>query len=184
MGAACCAAKLMGEHDRVAASRFSPPRQSRIITGSLIPPRTRLIFDTVKRALESCAEPYFSKDHLLAAPYVSHPKLIENSFAAMLSAIEVYNKPQMTYRDEVTVMLVVNAWELALKAALRKKGFSVFYRKERGETYRSLTLDDALGRVNAKGLWPKTVAGPALVANIKALSEYRNRATHLYNNPA
>ncbi|NYG57109.1 hypothetical protein BJ980_000032 [Nocardioides daedukensis] len=119
----------------------------------------------------------------MAAPYVSHPKLIENSFAAMLSAIEVYNKPQMTYRDEVTVMLVVNAWELALKAALRKKGFSVFYRKERGETYRSLTLDDALGRVNAKGLWPKTVAGPALVANIKALSEYRNRATHLYNNP-
>lgn len=99
----------------------------------------------------------------------------------MLAAVEVYNKPQMTYRDEVTVMLIVNAWELVLKATLRQKNRSIFYTKQRGERYRSITIDDALGRVNANKLWPAEVDGPALMANVKALTEYRDRAIHLYN---
>jgi hypothetical protein len=57
----------------------------------------------------------------VSAPYVSIKRLADNSLAAMLAAVEVYNKPQMTYRDEVTVMLIVNAWELALKATLRQR---------------------------------------------------------------
>lgn len=115
------------------------------------------------------------------APYVSIKRLVDNSLAAMLSAVEIYNKPQMIYRDEVTVILVTNAWELALKAALCKDGRSIFYRKVRGERYRSITLDDALGRVAANDLWPFKIDGTALTANIKALSEYRDRAIHLYN---
>jgi hypothetical protein len=99
----------------------------------------------------------------------------------MLSAVEVYNKPQMTYRDEVTVMLVVNAWELALKATLRQKNRSIFYPKQRGERYRSIGIDDALGRVNASKFWPAEVNGAAVTANVKALTEYRDRAIHLYN---
>lgn len=117
----------------------------------------------------------------MAAPYVSIKRLVDNSLAAMLSAVEVYNKPQMTYRDEVTVILVVNAWELALKATLRQENRSIFYRKKRGEKYRSITLDDALGRVNASALWPAAIDGPAVTANVKALAEYRDRAIHLYN---
>lgn len=99
----------------------------------------------------------------------------------MLAAIEVYNKPQMTYRDEVTVMLVVNAWELALKATLRKKRLSIFYPKKPKDRYRSIAIDDALGRVSAHNLWPTDIDGPAVVANVKALTEYRDRAIHLYN---
>lgn len=117
----------------------------------------------------------------MGAPYVSIKRLADNSLAAMLSAVEVYNKPQMTYRDEVTVMLVVNAWELALKATLRQKNRSIFYPKQRGERYRSIGIDDALGRVSANSLWPAGVDGPAVTANIKALTEYRDRAIHLYN---
>lgn len=117
----------------------------------------------------------------MAAPYVSIRRLTDNSLSAMLSAIEVYNKPQMTYRDEVTVMLVVNAWELALKATLRQRNRSIFYPKQRGERYRSIGIDDAIGRVGAKGLWPEDVDGAAVSANIKALTEYRDRAIHLYN---
>lgn len=117
----------------------------------------------------------------MGAPYVSIKRLVDNSLAAMLSAIEVYNKPQMTYRDEVTVMLVVNAWELALKAALRRANRSIYYPKKRGERYRSVTLDDALGRMSGQALWPPNIDGPAITANIKALSEYRDRAIHLYN---
>ncbi len=117
----------------------------------------------------------------MSAPYVSIKRLVDNSLAAMLSAVEVYNKPQMTYRDEVTVMLVVNAWELALKAALRQENRSIFYSKRRGERYRSITLDDALGRVSTNKLWPVGLDGPAVTANVKALAEYRDRAIHLYN---
>lgn len=108
-------------------------------------------------------------------------RLVDNSLSAILGAVEVYNKPRMTYRDEVTVMLVVNAWELALKATLRKNAKTIFYPKNRGEQYRSLTLDDCLGRVSAQNLWPANIDGPAVVANVKALSEYRDRAIHLYN---
>jgi EC042_2821-lke REase/Protein of unknown function (DUF3644) len=119
----------------------------------------------------------------MSAPYVSIRKLSDNALAAMLAAVEVYNKPQMTYRDEVTVMLVVNAWELALKATLRQAGVSIFYPKRRGERYRSIALDDALGRVSANKLWPTGIDGAALTANVKSLSEYRDRAIHLYNAP-
>lgn len=117
----------------------------------------------------------------MSMPYVSIKRLVDNSLAAMLAAVEVYNKPQMTYRDEVTVMLIVNAWELALKATLRQKNRSIFYPKQRGERYRSVGLDDALGRVAANSLWPVGIDGPAVTVNIKALAEYRDRAIHLYN---
>ncbi|MGB4809840.1 MAG: DUF3644 domain-containing protein [Candidatus Phosphoribacter baldrii] len=117
----------------------------------------------------------------MGAPYVSIKRLADNSVSAMLSAVEVYNKPQMTYRDEVTVILVVNAWELALKATLRQENRSIFYPKKRGERYRSIGIDDALGRISSNRLWPAEIDGPAATANIKALTEYRDRAIHLYN---
>nr|WP_246044824.1 DUF3644 domain-containing protein [Rhodococcus oryzae] len=115
----------------------------------------------------------------MSAPCVSIKRLVENSLAAMLAAIEVYNKPQMTYRDGVTVTLVVNAWELALKATLRQNRQSTFYPKNPGQRYLSVGIDDALRRVNAGNLWPADVDGVAATANIKALTEYRDRAIHL-----
>jgi hypothetical protein len=118
---------------------------------------------------------------MAGAPYVSYKRLTDNSLSAVLAAIEAYNKPRMTYRDEITVMLVVNAWELALKATLRKQNKSIFYSKKRGQPYRSIALDDCLGRITAMNLWPAGIDGPAVMANIKALAEYRDRAIHLYN---
>jgi hypothetical protein len=113
-------------------------------------------------------------------PYVSSRRLVANSLSAMLAAIEVYNKPRMEYRDEVTTLLVVNAWELALKAALKKAKKPVFYRKRRNEPYRSLSAEDALKRVVENKLFPKSIDDKALSTNIGALIEYRNRTTHLY----
>jgi hypothetical protein len=37
----------------------------------------------------------------MSAPYVSSRRLVANSLSAMLSAIEIYNKPQIAYREEV-----------------------------------------------------------------------------------
>jgi hypothetical protein len=103
--------------------------------------------------------------------------------SAMLAAIEVYNKPRMTYREEITVITIVNAWELALKATLRSDRQNIFYAKQRNQRYRSLTLDDALGRVDTRKLWPPESDGAAIIANVKSLAEYRDRAIHLYNAP-
>lgn len=42
--------------------------------------------------------------------------VLEKSIAAMLSAIEIYNKPDFKYREETFAVLCINAWELLLKA--------------------------------------------------------------------
>lgn len=47
-----------------------------------------------------------------------HKLLLDRSIAAALSAIEVYNKPTFQYRDETFAILMVNAWELLLKARI------------------------------------------------------------------
>jgi hypothetical protein len=45
-------------------------------------------------------------------------KLIQNSISAALSAIEIYNKPDFKYRNEIFVVLIINSWELLLKAKI------------------------------------------------------------------
>lgn len=44
--------------------------------------------------------------------------LMKKAIAAGLSAIEVYNKPSFEYRDETFSILMINAWELMLKARI------------------------------------------------------------------
>ena len=41
-------------------------------------------------------------------------ELVDKSIAAMVSAIEVYNKPDFKYREETFSILAINAWELLL----------------------------------------------------------------------
>lgn len=113
-------------------------------------------------------------------PYVSHKKLCDNSRAAMLAAIEIYNKPQTTYREQVVTVLVVNAWELILKAALRKSKKNIFYKKNRGEDYRSLSLEHCIADMAKYRLWPETIDGDGIRANLKVLTDYRNKTIHLY----
>ena len=45
-------------------------------------------------------------------------KLSGKSIQAALSAIEIYNKPDFKYREESFSILMVNAWELLLKAKI------------------------------------------------------------------
>lgn len=54
--------------------------------------------------------------------------LIQNSIAAYFAAIEIHNKPNIPYRYETTTLLLFNAWELILKAFIRKyiKNRSIF----------------------------------------------------------
>jgi len=45
-------------------------------------------------------------------------RLLKNAEAALISAIEIYNKPAFAYREETFSILALNAWELLLKAKL------------------------------------------------------------------
>lgn len=114
-------------------------------------------------------------------PYVSHIKLLENSRSAMLAAIELFNKPRIEYRSETTIILMVNAWELAVKAVLRKNGLNIHRRKQRNRPYESKSLSECLDIMRNKKLWPDSLDGIAATTNIIGLVDYRNRAIHLYN---
>jgi len=46
--------------------------------------------------------------------------LIENSKSAIISSIELHNKPVFSYRYEICTILVINAWELILKAFINE----------------------------------------------------------------
>ena len=50
----------------------------------------------------------------------TYRSLLDKSINSMLSAIEIYNKPNFSYREETFALLAVNAWELILKAHLLK----------------------------------------------------------------
>ncbi|MFC1596347.1 DUF3644 domain-containing protein [Planctomycetota bacterium] len=109
----------------------------------------------------------------------SYRHLLGNAKAAMLAAIEVYNKPCFQYRDECFVILLLNAWELALKALLSKNKKSIFYPKKRGEPYRTLSWRDGLSR--AEKHFPKRINSLAVRKNLDLLGTYRDNAVHFYN---
>ncbi|MCH3717810.1 DUF3644 domain-containing protein [Campylobacter lari] len=53
-------------------------------------------------------------------PKSKYNVILEKSIQAALSAIELYNKPNFTYREESFCILMTNAWELLLKAKILK----------------------------------------------------------------
>lgn len=99
----------------------------------------------------------------------------------MLGAIEIYNKPNFDYRNECFTILLINSWELVAKALLSKCRVSIYYRKRRGQPYRTLTLDDALVRANNRGCWPSSIDSVSVRRNLDLLTSYRDSAVHFYN---
>lgn len=110
-------------------------------------------------------------------------KLLEKSVHAALSAIEVYNKPDFKYREENFCILMVNAWELLLKArvlrlndededCLQQKDRDGKVIRSRSGNPRTITIGEA---INSAGLHP------ILCAHLFALVEFRDNAIHLVN---
>jgi len=96
---------------------------------------------------------------------MKHPKhksFVDKSIGAALSAIEVYNKPDFKYREETFSILMINSWELLLKAKIIKenngnlKSIYILINKvsKNGNKLNSLTPD--LNR----SLNPKTIGLP------------------------
>lgn len=109
----------------------------------------------------------------------SYRKLLGNAKAAMMAAIEIYNKPIFRYRDECVVIFLLNAWELLLKAILSNKGQSVFYRKKRKEPYRTLSWRDAFSQTEK--YFPGSIKPLPVRKNLELLGTYRDNSVHFYN---
>ncbi|MXY79278.1 MAG: DUF3644 domain-containing protein [Chloroflexi bacterium] len=113
----------------------------------------------------------------------SYRRLRDNAKSAITAGIEVYNKPRFPYRDEVFVILLLNAWELLIKAILSKKRVSIYYAKRPNEPYRTLGLTDACNRAVKEKVWPVKIQHEAVFANLQQLAVYRDAAVHFYNAP-
>lgn len=111
--------------------------------------------------------------------YGSYRALLGNAVSAACAGIEIYNKPKFDYRDETAIILLVNAWELALKAVLSKNRVPIYYPKKRGQPYRTLSARDALTK--AEPFFPKDVDYLATAENVQLLIEYRDTAVHFYH---
>lgn len=72
-------------------------------------------------------------------------KLLDKSTDAFVLSIEIYNKPTIRYRIEGFAFFFVNAWELLNKAKIiedTKKDLSIYYKKNKGQPRKTLSLRD------------------------------------------
>jgi hypothetical protein len=99
--------------------------------------------------------------------------LIANALAAIFAAVEIHNKPIFQYRYEVCTVLVINAWELALKAYIAKELKSVRLIRKDGTTK---PFPECLACVSSKMGKPFE----PIRLNLEILYQYRNKVAHFY----
>lgn len=99
--------------------------------------------------------------------------LVNNSKSALISAVEIHNKPIFPYRYEVVSILLVNAWELAAKAFLMKNRPEIKVVKDDGTTK---TFEECIENVKS------TIGKPffATAENALRIYEYRCNCIHYY----
>lgn len=128
----------------------------------------------------------------------TYQSLLDKSISSMLSAIEIYNKPDFKYREETFSILAINAWELMFKARLLKKsGYKMnsIYQMEakikkdktksknftpklnRSGNAMTISLSDSINRLKEKG----DVLNGNLIESIYSLMELRDNAIHFHN---
>ena len=97
-----------------------------------------------------------------------HEKLIGRSLDAFTLALEVYNRPSMKNRVEAFAIMMVNAWELLLKAEILKiDGYErIFYDGDK-----SISITDAIKR--------RLQQKDPVRINLETLIVLRDQAVHL-----
>jgi len=125
--------------------------------------------------------------------------LLDKAESAIISAIEIFNKPDFHYREETFAILALNAWELLLKAkhladcgnALRSIYQYERRRNKNGELSKKLYVKrNRAGNIHTLGLGQVIVeidkSHPRLLPkhlrdNLDALIEIRDNAVHFVN---
>lgn len=124
-------------------------------------------------------------------------EILDKSIAAMIAAIEIYNKPDFKYREETFTILAVNSWELLLKAKWLsihgnkinslyvyekmtkrngERGNRKIIKKTRSDNPFTHSLEYLVKKLTEKKLLDGVVK-----INIDALTEIRDSAVHFYN---
>lgn len=122
-------------------------------------------------------------------------RFLKKAEAALVSAIEVYNRPTFEYREETFAILALNAWELLLKAKLLaehgnkmsclyayekrdlapgKKSKKLYVKRNRTGSPMTVGLGKAIVHLAKQGV----VVDAAIKSNLDALSEIRDNAIH------
>src|SRR6266536_3764567 len=128
-----------------------------------------------------------------------HSHLVDKAIDAAISAIEIYNKPIFRNREETFAILMLNAWELLLKARILKenknriRSIEVWERKigKSGASAKRLTPKrNRAGNVMTIGVgaavaivreYPKDAIDNYGLENISLLVEIRDNAIHFHN---
>ncbi len=99
--------------------------------------------------------------------------LRENSTQALLSAIEIHNKPNFNYRYQIVVILIINAWELLFKAYLTKYKPDIKIIQSDGTTKSfNKIMSSVINNLGKKYFHIKS--------NLEILYEYRCDFVHFY----
>ncbi len=128
----------------------------------------------------------------------TYQSLLIKSVHCMLSAIEIYNKPNIYYREESFAILAINSWELLTKAQLlkinsynmgsiyakqkkRKKdgeqGKRLEVKLNRSGNPQTISIIEAINRLKSKRMLTDNI-----VSNIESLIEFRDSSIHFTSN--
>ena len=103
---------------------------------------------------------------------------------ALLAAVEVYNKPKAEYKEQTVAFLMVNAWEVLIKARIVQLNggrLQAIYRRKRNSRLFEYSPDGD-GEVLTIGIrdaLKQSGLPEEAKSNIHGLMKIRNRATHL-----
>ena len=99
--------------------------------------------------------------------------LLENSKSAIISSVELHNKPSFNYRYEICTILTINGWELILKAFINENYPDVRLIHKDGTTK---PFEECVKFVaSEKGKSFRTTE-----ENLNRLYEFRNNIIHFY----
>ena len=124
-------------------------------------------------------------------------ELVEKAVGAMVSAIEIYNKPDFKYREETFAILAINSWELLVKAQwlqrnnnkvrslyvrekCTKKDGTPYIRPRIKMTASGNPFTHSLDYLSKKLVEVGDLSDTAL-KNLDALREIRDSSVHFYN---
>jgi hypothetical protein len=106
--------------------------------------------------------------------------LLDAAVASYFAAIEIHNKPRIAYRYPSTTLLLMDAWELVLKAYIYKhiNKKQIWENKKIGKT---ITFSKAIVKVcadiNGKS---GTKSFESIKSNLFLLEDYRNQFAHFF----
>ena len=100
---------------------------------------------------------------------------------ALLAAVEIYNKPKVEYREQTVAFLIVNAWEVLIKARIvQQSGGKIqsLYQYKRNSREYKRSHGDIL-TIGIRNALNQSNIPEEIKSNINGIIKIRNRATHL-----